>query len=267
MDNSKNDGEKEIFSYGGVVYPSAFGDLILWYQIIEKAKEEETDAVIFVTDDKKEDWWWEHKVQGKKTLGPRPELIEEIRRVAAISAFHMYNFEQFLRHSQQYLKSVVSKEAIEQVGEVARSSRGRSTKTLESVRDSYRRAVVAVRDWLVRRFPDTPIGIHSEIYPDIAVGPIGGDSGVGVEIKVVDDEESIQRSMSIEISRAEKFLAANPLWQIELVFVIGSELSTSAILSLINYTEGFLPSQIDIVFGRVMYNEFGKYEFHELGRA
>jgi predicted nucleic acid-binding protein len=36
---------------------SKYGDLILWFQIMDKAKEQKS-PVIFVCDDAKEDWWW-----------------------------------------------------------------------------------------------------------------------------------------------------------------------------------------------------------------
>lgn len=52
-----------------------FGDLIIWKDIIAKAKSDKR-PVIFISDDAKEDWWWIHR--GRK-MGPRPELIEEFR--------------------------------------------------------------------------------------------------------------------------------------------------------------------------------------------
>jgi hypothetical protein len=69
-----------------------FGDLIIWKDMISKAKAEKR-PVIFISDDAKEDWWWIHR--GRK-LGPRPELIEEFRIVAS-QDFHIYEFTQFLR--------------------------------------------------------------------------------------------------------------------------------------------------------------------------
>jgi hypothetical protein len=69
-----------------------FGDLIIWKDLIAKAKAEKR-PVIFVSDDAKEDWWWIHR--GRK-LGPRPELIEEFR-ICAGQDFHIYEFTQFLR--------------------------------------------------------------------------------------------------------------------------------------------------------------------------
>lgn len=52
-----------------------FGDLIVWKQLIKKAKEKNKD-IIFVSGDQKIDWWEEW--HGKK-LRPRVELIKEFR--------------------------------------------------------------------------------------------------------------------------------------------------------------------------------------------
>lgn len=52
-----------------------YGDLILWFQLIDKAAADKK-PIIFVTDDAKEDWWW--KQPNNKTIGPRPELVAEI---------------------------------------------------------------------------------------------------------------------------------------------------------------------------------------------
>lgn len=81
MDAKKNDGEFD-----------KFGDLIIWKDIISKARLVKK-PVIFITDDAKEDWWWIHK--GRK-LGPRPELVEEFQ-AASGQDFHIYEFGQFLR--------------------------------------------------------------------------------------------------------------------------------------------------------------------------
>jgi hypothetical protein len=69
-----------------------FGDLIIWKDMIAKAKAEKR-PIIFISDDAKEDWWWIHR--GRK-LGPRPELIEEFR-IDADQDFQIYEFAQFLR--------------------------------------------------------------------------------------------------------------------------------------------------------------------------
>lgn len=84
-DNKKDAGEFD-----------KFGDLIIWKEMIAKAKADKR-PVIFISDDAKEDWWWIHR--GRK-MGPRPELIEEFRAEAG-QEFHIYEFSQFLRFAAQ----------------------------------------------------------------------------------------------------------------------------------------------------------------------
>lgn len=90
-----------------------FGDLILWYQIIEKA-EVVKRPIIFVTDDTKEDWW---EVSDTKTIGPRPELRKEIKSKAGVD-FHMYDGTEFIKWAKEYLEIEVSDEAVEETKKV-----------------------------------------------------------------------------------------------------------------------------------------------------
>lgn len=69
-----------------------FGDLIIWKDLLQKAKADQR-PLIFISDDAKEDWWQIHR--GRK-LGPRPELLEEFR-VHTAQDFHIYELGQFLR--------------------------------------------------------------------------------------------------------------------------------------------------------------------------
>lgn len=71
-----------------------FGDLIIWKELMEKAKSEQR-GVVLITDDAKEDWWY---VRRGKKLGPRPELVEEFFAFSG-QYFHVYEFSQFLRFS------------------------------------------------------------------------------------------------------------------------------------------------------------------------
>lgn len=73
-----------------------FGDLIIWKDMITKAKVDKC-PVIFISDDAKEDWWWLHR--GRK-IGARPELIEEFRTEAQ-QDFHIYEFSRFLRFAAE----------------------------------------------------------------------------------------------------------------------------------------------------------------------
>lgn len=82
-----------------------FGDLIVWYQTIDHSKTS-NKPIIFITDDKKEDWWLE---QSGRTIGPRPELIEEFKRKSG-NDFWMYTVSRFVEeHSERHDKSILGK--------------------------------------------------------------------------------------------------------------------------------------------------------------
>lgn len=93
-----------------------FGDLFLWFQLIEEAKKRQK-PVVLVTDDSKEDWWW---IVNGRTVGPRPELVEELHREAKVR-FYMYEPDRFMAYAETYLKQKVKQEVIQEVREVAES--------------------------------------------------------------------------------------------------------------------------------------------------
>lgn len=92
---------------------SLYGDLIVWKQVVEKAKDI-TSSVIFVTDDLKDDWWYKFK---GRTIGPRPELIKEYR-VNTGKRINIYQADRFLEYANKNLELETTKEAIEEVRSV-----------------------------------------------------------------------------------------------------------------------------------------------------
>lgn len=91
-----------------------YGDLIIWYQVIEKAKAEQR-PVILVTGDQKPDWWAE---QSGKKLGPLPALIEEFKSLSG-QDFYLYSYHGFLDFANKYLDQKTSESVIEEVRESA----------------------------------------------------------------------------------------------------------------------------------------------------
>lgn len=69
-----------------------YGDVILWHQLCERAEDTEK-PIVLIADDQKSDWVWE--VRGK-TLGPRPELVAEMKEKAKVG-FHLYTPKRFLQ--------------------------------------------------------------------------------------------------------------------------------------------------------------------------
>lgn len=92
---------------------SKYGDLVVWKQLIDKARES-GKPLIFVTDDRKEDWW--EKAKGK-VIRPRPELIQEIWSAAGVK-FYMYQTDPFMEQAAKQLKRRVKQNAIDEIKEV-----------------------------------------------------------------------------------------------------------------------------------------------------
>lgn len=98
-----------------------FGDLILWKEIIEKAKTDKIKHIVLVTGDVKEDWWFEKR--GKK-LGPRKELLNEIYTDAPeLETFHLYDTSSFLRHAKSEFELSISDSSISETKDLIERSR------------------------------------------------------------------------------------------------------------------------------------------------
>ena len=104
-----------------------FGDLILWKEIIEKAKSENLKYVVLVTGDVKEDWWFEKR--GKK-LGPRRELLNEIYTEATeLDCFYMYDTSNFLQYAKNELEINIQESTINETKDLIELSRTTRQKT------------------------------------------------------------------------------------------------------------------------------------------
>jgi hypothetical protein len=93
-----------------------YGDLVLWFQILDYAKREKV-SIIFVTDEEKKDWWLINKINNEKDyIGPQPQLIQEFSSTG--QEFYMYRFGDFLNKAKEYLNADVEEEVIEGVKEI-----------------------------------------------------------------------------------------------------------------------------------------------------
>ena len=132
LSKSKQSEEvSQLHVYNGLTIKREYGDLIIWFQIIDEAKKRGIKHLVFITDDDKEDWWWIVEAKGKKTIGPRPELVEEISSKAGVTLFYMYNPERFLEFAKQYLGAQVEPESIDQVREIAQLRKAELLKSSE----------------------------------------------------------------------------------------------------------------------------------------
>ncbi len=103
----------EDYQSGEKIGMQIFGDLIIWLQLIEYAKEI-NKSIIFVCNDTKEDWYRPNG--GKTKNSPRHELIKEFHD-SVKSEFWMYDLSQFLHKSNKYLDTTINDETIDQLSE------------------------------------------------------------------------------------------------------------------------------------------------------
>jgi len=116
----KDDSKGQISYFSGLKFQNKYGDLYLWMQLIEKAKEEEVKNVIFVSDDNKSDWWF--SISGK-THGPLESLKTEICAEANIDNFRMVNEISFLYEAKNNLLNInIRDSSLKEVEELSNKS-------------------------------------------------------------------------------------------------------------------------------------------------
>ncbi|MHA3773643.1 PIN-like domain-containing protein [Verrucomicrobiota bacterium sgz303538] len=133
-DASKDEGEEPTRRYG---------DLILWKQVLEKAKTDKR-SIMLLLDDRKEDWWLIHE---GKTVGPRPELVKELR-VYTNQHGYMYQPDSFLSYAAKYANQEVSVPAITELREL------RQDRENERIRSEHKRhssEIASVGEMLLAR--------------------------------------------------------------------------------------------------------------------
>lgn len=107
--------EGETFSFNGLTYKSKFGDLIIFKQIISFAKDPNIKSIIFISEDVKEDWRIVENLNGKKILGARPELKQEIFKESSIENFYIFNINDFLNHTNNSFDLKISPSSVEDI--------------------------------------------------------------------------------------------------------------------------------------------------------
>jgi len=109
----KDDKNKQGYrTYGDFRYQQLYGDLIVWYQIMDRAKKKDSPtSIILITEDRKEDWWEKDKGQIKR---PHPQLIQEYLNTTQ-QKFYMYRTESFVKNAIEYLGADVTEEQYKEV--------------------------------------------------------------------------------------------------------------------------------------------------------
>lgn len=118
-----------------------YGDIIIWNQIIDKSIDSDL-PIIFITSETKEDWWLIHN---GKTIGPRPELINEFRSKTK-NKMYIYQTDNFLRQATEYLDTKVESSAIDEVKRVSQISFPQIPKNVYYQTEKAREAVQKMLD-------------------------------------------------------------------------------------------------------------------------
>lgn len=116
FEDAKEKGE-EVFYFSNLEYKSKFGDLIIFKQIIDYAKEKTLKNVIFISEDTKSDWRINEDFEGKKILGARSELKNEIYNEAGVEHFSILKIDEFLTKSKNYLNVNIEDSSIQDIKE------------------------------------------------------------------------------------------------------------------------------------------------------
>lgn len=103
--------------------PEKYGDVVIWFELIEHAKIEKK-PLVFVTDDRKEDWWVK---KSGKIISARLELLEEFQKKTN-SSIYIYQSEQFIEFAFKFFDVEDAQSAVEEVQEVRRQDEAQEAK-------------------------------------------------------------------------------------------------------------------------------------------
>lgn len=136
-----------------------YGDLVLWFQMLEHVKESKISGVIFVCNDMKEDWWWFSK---GRNLGCRPELRDELYAASGAS-FHIYTSERFLHYAPERIKIQVKEESIDEVRTLEKKNREAGEKAAGDLAGSLLKGILEVQAKMFSDIQPSPMMAFAEI--------------------------------------------------------------------------------------------------------
>ncbi|WP_372878624.1 PIN domain-containing protein [Spongiibacter marinus] len=255
-DSSKDDKKPDEFTYAGITYKRKYGDLIIWKQMISHAKENQIKDIVFVTDDAKADWWWKVDSNGKKTIGVRPELTDEISREAGVERFHVYNTEGFLNFANEKLNAQVTEEAIEEVREVSDRRREIAMRNMR-MHELARSAENAVYEWLTHSFHQLE---HNRTgFPDF-VG-YQEDLKFGFEVKLIRHPKNLMNRMNEDVYRSYYMLKEQGFHELAIIFVVLEEEAVPEILHRVRRRLPEMDGNLRIIVGKAEYDEDAGYVY------
>lgn len=166
---------------------ASHGDYIIWRQTLDHAAAHSV-PIVFVTGDAKEDWW---RMSRGKTLGPRPELIREMKAEAKVACY-IYSASQFLEYAARLFKVDLDTEAVDDVRTVGERAADNESRTL---RPSLRERRAELLERLVAC--EMSVGRASELADE------GDDPNAQDELEAA---LALRRAVSRELASIERRL-------------------------------------------------------------
>lgn len=240
MDQDKFGDDVPSYLYGGLVYKREFGDLLLWKQLIAEAQHRSWSKILFVTDDLKEDWWWLAKSHGNKTIGARPELVEELMRESDVQLFKMYTSEQFLEYAKEHQGADVSDESIEHVREISRLAPPSGTLGIlgTQVEDAFMK-------WLELEHADDDLILHAG-FPDVVAVDAGDGTGTGYELRVARSWGGLRHRYRETLIQADSAIQSQDVQSCYIVLVSQSESIVDRLCDYIAKTRDNIPPGVGV---------------------
>lgn len=260
QDADKDKDAPDEHIHGGIIYKRKYGDYLVWSQLLSHAKSSQNKSVVLITDDGKEDWWWKIESDGPKTVGPRPELVEEARLTGEIETFLMYNPEGFLKFAKEFLQAPVSEETLKEVRDVS-TTRLLGSVSFNEIQEIARRAEHAVFAWLDGRF-DSVTQNHTG-FPDFVA--IRDGKAFGFEVKLVTNPRAVISRTRDIIYRAYYEINEARLSEVTIVWIFRSPAEADEFKHLLSRTIiDRMPDSLRMIAGTVAESESGDNGFVQL---
>lgn len=257
QDVDKDKDGPDEYVHGGIIYRRKYGDFLVWKQLLSDASSSSSKSVILVTDDGKDDWWWKIDSDGPKTIGPRPELIEEARVRAGIEVLLMYNPEGFLKYAKKFLAAPVSEETLKEVRDVSTTRLLRYVRPFELHEMAYQ-AERAVWHWLEGRFDK--VQANRIGFPDFVAERAG--KKFGFEVKVVREPRMVMHRLRESVYRAYYEINEGRFNELTIVCIVGSLSDVEALKdALFRTIREQMPDTLHMIIGVTRDQESGEGGF------
>ncbi len=270
-EDSKKDGDDK------------YGDLLVWYQTIDKAKEA-SRPILMVNQEQKADWVesWGRAKRARK------ELVQEMYKESN-SPFYLYTLTQFMEGAKKYLGASFSSTSISDASRVEQdevesaqmeqeeppNSERNHRDTVKGRKIGFRispefreqlqgqrtlkklNAGVHLANWLNAQYPFAAINHNPSSFPDVSVQLPSGRF-VGFEIRFVDEFrpiDSIAADVSSVFRQGERLKNRNEFSDIIVCLICSRPLLAEQIIPVIKQREGL--NQNDIVWSGTLTGEDG----------